>query len=158
MLSRALFDMLVQYVAAPDSDEWTTYWQLYELYAQLQASEWRVPEASVSGRTRKKAESKEEHDKRLQGYAEMERTRRQRYDAPVVYDSDEDKDERDEKEQLMAEELVELLEECEDVKAEADKENRPPDAARCFPWDSECTAVQQMAAEAEQRRRQRSCG
>ena len=89
------------------------------------------PEASASGRTRKKAESKEEHDRRLEGYAQMERKRRERYDASLMYDSDDDDecvDEKDEKQQLEAELLVEQLDECEDMEAEEDKENRPPDS------------------------------
>ena len=32
---------------------------------------------------------------------------------------------------------AEAAEECEDSEAEDDKENRPPDVARSFPWDSE---------------------
>ena len=46
--------------------------------------------------------------------------------------SDEDEDERGEKQQLEAEQLVEQLAKCEDVAAEADKENRPPNALRSF--------------------------
>ena len=42
----------------------------------------------MSGRTRKKVESKEEHDLRLEGYAEMERKRRERYEASLTYDTD----------------------------------------------------------------------
>ena len=98
------------------------HWQLYELYAQLRTNASSVPEASVSGRTRKKAESKEEHDRRLEGYAEMERKRRERHDAPLVYDSDDSDDDVDEKQQLQAEQLVEQLEEYNDVEDEEDKE------------------------------------
>ena len=142
MLDRALFENVALYVAVPNSDEWKLCWQMYELYAeQLSAS--TASESRVSGRTRKKAESEEEHDRRLEGYAEMERKRRERYEAPLTYDSDEDgdEDEKDEKQQLMAEELVEQLEECEDSEGEDDKENRPPDAACSFPWDSEWAAA-----------------
>jgi len=56
---------------------------------------------------------------------------------------------------LQAEQLVEQLEECEDMEAEEDKENRPPEAASSFLWDSDCLMVQRMAEEAEQRKRQR---
>ena len=110
---------------------------MYELYAQRLSSAWNAPEASVSGRTRKKAESKEERDRRLEGYADMERKRRDRYEAPLMYESDEDEEEKDEKQQSEAERLVEQLEECEDSMGEDDKENRLPDVARSFPWDSE---------------------
>ena len=93
----------------------------------------------MSGRTRKKAESKEEHDRRLQDYAEMERKRRERYEAPLVYDSDDDDDDEvDEKRELEAEQLVEQLEECEDMEAEEDKENRPPATDSSFPWEDDC--------------------
>ena len=44
-------------------------------------------------------------------------------------DSDECMDEKDVKKQLEAELLVEQLDECEDMEAEEDKENRPPDSA-----------------------------
>ena len=57
---------------------------------------------------------------------------------------------------MEAEQLVEQLEECEDSAMEDDKENRPPDAASSFPWDNDCLAVQRLAEEAEQRKRQRS--
>ena len=89
----------------------------------------------------------------------MERKRRERYEAPLLYESDEDEDvdEKDEKQQLEAELLVEQLEHCEDMEAEEDKENRPPEAVRSFPWDSDCLMVQLMAEEAEQRKRQRGC-
>ena len=94
MMDRALFELVVLYVAAQCSDEWDACWRLYELYAQQLTSEWSVPDASVSGRSRKKAESKEEHDIRLEGYAEMERKKRERYEAPLMYDIDEDEDEK----------------------------------------------------------------
>ena len=129
---------------------------MYELYARRLCSVWSASEASVSGRTRKKAESKEEHDRRLVGYAEMERKRRERYEASLTYDSDDDDvdmDAQDQKQQLEAEQLVE----CEDSEGEEDKENRPPDAASSFPWDDDCLMVQRMAEEAEQRKRQRGC-
>ena len=62
----------------------------------------------MSGRTRKKAESKDEHDRRLEGYAEMERRRRERYEASLTYDSDDDNDDdADGKQQLEVEQLVE---------------------------------------------------
>ena len=91
----------------------------------------------------------------------MERRRRERYDATLEYESDDEEGKTDEQQmmeaQQLVEQLVEQLEEAEDSEAEDDKENRPPDAVRSFPWDSEWTAVQRMAAEAEQRKRQRSC-
>jgi hypothetical protein len=158
MLNRALFEIVALYVAVSGSEEWQMHWQLYELYAQLRTSASSVPEASVSGRTRKKAESKEEHDRRLEGYAEMERKRRERYDAPLVYDSDDSDDDVDEKQQLQAEQLVEQLEECNDVEDEEDKENRPPAMDSSYPWDDDCAMVQRMAEEAEQRKRQRHGG
>ena len=158
MLERALFERVVLHTALPNSEEWKTCWLMNELHRRRVSSAWRVPDASVSGRTRKKAESKDEHDRRLVGYAEMERRRRERYDAPLMYDSDgsedEDEKEKEEQEQLMAEELVEQLEECEDMEAEEDKENRRPTSARSFPWDTEWTAVQRMAEEAQQRKQQ----
>jgi hypothetical protein len=156
VLDRTLFELVVLYVAAPDSDEWNTCWQMYSMFAQ--PGESSASEASVSGRTRKKAESKDEHDRRLEGYARMERKRKERYDAPLMYNSDRVEDEKDERRQLMAEQLVEQLDECEDMEAEEDKENRPPAAARSFPWDSEWMAVQRMAEEAEHRKQQRRGG
>jgi hypothetical protein len=158
MLERSLFALVMQYVATPHSDEWETRWQMYKLFADQPPSEWSASEASVSGRTRKKAESREEHDRRLQGYAEMERKRRARYDAPLRYNSDAVEDEKDEKQQLMAEELTEKLEDCEDTEDEADKENRSPVADSSFPWDDDCLMVRRMAEEAEQRKRQRTAG
>jgi hypothetical protein len=159
MLGRPLFERVVLFVAVPNSDEWKTCWLMYELYARRLSNAWIAPEAGVSGRTKKKAESKDEHDRRLEGYAEMERKRRERYEAPLMYESDEDEDvdEKDEKQQLEAELLVEQLEHCEDMEAEEDKENRQPEAVRTFPWDSDCLMVQLMAEEAEQRKRQRGC-
>ena len=68
-------------------------------------------------------------------------------------DEDEDEDERDGKQQLEAEQLVEQFEDCEDVAAEEDKENRPPDAVRSIPCDSDWLEVQRLAEEAEQRKR-----
>ena len=41
------------------------------------------------------------------------------------------------------------------MEAEEDKENRPPEAASSFPWDSDSLMVQRMAEKAEQRKRQR---
>ena len=75
-------------------------------------------------------------------------------------DSDECMDEKDVKKQLEAELLVEQLDECEDMQAEEDKENRPPDSAvtSSFPWDSDCLMVQCMAEEAELRKQQRRGG
>ena len=159
MLNSALFEAVALYMAVPNSDEWNSRWQMYELYAQLRTNEGSASEASVSGRTRKKAESKEEHDRRLQGYAEMERKRRERYEAPLVYDSDKDDDEEvDEKRELEAEQLIEQLEECEDMETEENKENRPPATDSSFPWDADCSMVQRMAEEAELRKRQRRGG
>ena len=156
MLGRALFEVVALYVAASDSDEWKTCWQLYELYAQQLMSASTTSEATVSGRTRKKAESKEEHDRRLEGYAEMERKRRERYEAPLMFDSDDDVDDDvDEKQEVEAQRLVEQLEECEDMEAEEDKENRPPATDGSFPWESDCLMVQRLAEEAQQRRQQR---
>ena len=85
---------------------------------------------------------------------EMERRRREQYEALLMYESDED-EEVEEKQQLEAEQLVEQLEECEDSEDEEDKENRPPDVTRSFPWDSEWMAVQRPAEEAQQRKQQR---
>ena len=159
MLERALFETVVLYAAAVDSDEWKMRWQLYELYAQLRDERGDRIDSSVSGRTRKKAESMEEHDRRLQGYAEMERKRRERYEAPLVYDSDDDDDDEvDEKRELEAEQLVEQMEECEDMEDEEDKENRPPATDSSFPWDHDFSMVQRMAEEAELRKRQRRGG
>ena len=156
MLERALFEIVAVYVAASGSEEWQMHWQLYELYAQLRTSASSAPEANVSGRTRKRAESKEEHDRRLEGYAEMERKRRERYEAPLLYDSDDDDDDdMDEKREVEAERLIEQLEECEDMEAEQDKENRPPATDSSFPWESDCLMVQRLAEEAQQRRQQR---
>jgi len=159
MLGRPLFERVVLFVAVPNGDKWKTCWLMYELYARRLSNAWIAPEAGVSGRTKKKAESKDEHDRRLEGYAEMERKRRERYEASLMYDSDEDEDmdEKDEKQQLEAEQMVEQLEECEDMEAEEDKENRPPEAGSSFPWDSDCLKVQRMAEDAEQRKRQRGC-
>ena len=75
LLDRALFHRIVLF-AARNRKEWMTCWLMYELYSQRLLSAWSVPEASVSGRTKKKAESKEEHDRRVEGYVEMERRRR----------------------------------------------------------------------------------
>ena len=155
MLSRALFEVVALYVAAVNSEEWEACWRTYELYAQQLRSESRVPDASVLGRSRKPAESEEEHDRRLEGYAEMERRRRERYDAPLLHDSDDDEDEKDEKQQVEAEELVERLDECEDMEAEEDKENRPPSTASSYAWETECSTVLRLAEEAEQRKRQK---
>ena len=157
-LERSLFELVMQYVAMPHSDEWKTRWQMYKLFADQSPSEWSASEASVSGRTRKRAESREEHDRRLEGYAEMERKRRQRYDAPLVYSSDTVEDEKDEEQQLMAEDLVERLGECEDTEDVEDKENRPPAADSSFPWHDDCLMVRRMAEEAEQRKRKRTAG
>ena len=146
MLGHALFEIVALYVAASGSEEWHMHWRLYELYAQLQTSASSVPEASVSGRSRKKAES----------YAQMERKRRERYEAPLVYESDDDEDDdMDEKREVEAERLVEQLGECEDMEAEEDKENRPPATDSCFPWDDHFAMVRRMAEEAELRKRQR---
>jgi hypothetical protein len=147
------------FAAVPNSDEWKMCWLMYELNARRVLTAWATSEASVSGRTKKKAECEEDHDRRLEGYAEMERKRRERYEAPLLCGSheDEDMDERAEKQQLEAERLVECLEECEDVEAEDDKENRPPAADSSLPWESDCLMVQRMAEEANQRKRQRSC-
>ena len=163
MLERPLFQRVALFTAKPNSDEWKTCWLMYELYARRLTSAWNAPEASVSGRTRKKAESKAEHDRRLEGYAEMERKRRERYDASLMYDSDDDDecvDEKDEKQQVEAELLVEQLDECEDREAEEDKENRPPDSgvSSSFLWESECLMVQRIAEEAELRWQQRRGG
>ena len=163
MLERPLFQRVALFTAKPNSDEWKTCWLMYELYARRLMSAWNAPEASVSGRTRKKAESKAEHDRRLEGYAEMERKRRERYDASLMYDSDDDDecvDEKDEKQQVEAELLVEQLDECEDREAEEDKENRPPDSgvSSSFLWESECLMVQRIAEEAELRWQQRRGG
>ena len=38
VLGRALFETVVEYVALPASDEWTTCWQLYEMYDDLLAA------------------------------------------------------------------------------------------------------------------------
>ena len=156
-LGRPLFERIVRFVAVPNSDEWKTCWQMYGLYARRLSSAWVAPEASVSGRTKKKVESKEEHDRRLEGYAEMERRRRERYEAPLACDSDEDEDmdDKDEKRQMEAELLVEQLQECEDMDDEEDKENRPPQAGSSFPWDSDCLMVQRMAEEAQLRKQRR---
>ena len=93
------------------------------------------------------------------GYEQMERKRKERYGAALTYecDEDEDGDEWDEKQLLEAERLVEQLQECEDTEADSDenKENRPPHAASSFSWESECTAVQRLAEEAEARKQQR---
>lgn len=97
MLERALFQRIVLLTAAPNSDEWETCWLMRELYARRLSNAWAAPEAGVSGRTRKKAESKDEHDRRLQGYAEMERKRRERYEASLTYDSDDDNNDAAEK-------------------------------------------------------------
>ena len=159
MLERAQFERVMMYVAVPNSDDWVTCWLMYTLYACRQSSRWSTSVASMSGRTRKKAESKEEHKARLDGYERMERKRKERYDAPLMYerDEDEDGDEWDEKKLLEAERLVEQLQECEDTEADSDenKENRPPHAASSFSWESECTAVQRLAEEAEARKQQR---
>ena len=89
----------------------------------------------------------------------MERKRRERYDAPLVYDSDDDDDDDvDEKREVEAERLVEQLEECEDMEAEEDKENRPPATDSSFPWDDDFAMVRRMAEEAELRKRQRRGG
>ena len=69
MLDRPLFTRIVRLTAQPNSKEWDTCWLMYALYARRLSSLWGVPEASVSGRKRKPAESKEEHDRRLEGYA-----------------------------------------------------------------------------------------
>lgn len=45
---------------------------IYALFAKRALNAWRTTEASMSGKTRTKAESTEEHDRRLAGYAEME--------------------------------------------------------------------------------------
>ena len=119
-------------------------WLMYELYSRRKWDKTVLDEPNVSGRTKKKTESKEEHDTRLAGYAAMERSRRERYESPMVYDSDDEKvDETKEAEQLEAEReaerLVEQLEECQvgdsgdetdtDVEMDEDKENRPPPAS-----------------------------
>lgn len=161
VLDRTVYELVALYVAAEGSDEWQACWHVWELCAQLQASDGYggVAETRVSGRTRKKGESKEEHDRRLEGYAEMERRAREKYDAPLAYDSDED--EVDEKELLYAEQLVEQLTEGGEVDAngdeerEDDKENRPPKAARTLPWEGAWAEVQRMAEEAQQRKGQR---
>ena len=154
MLERTLFQRIMLFTAEPNTEEWRTCWLMYVLHARRLPSAPSVPEACVSGRTRKKAESKEEHDRRLEGYMEMERRRREQYEALLMYESDED-EEVEEKQQLEAEQLVEQLEECEDSEDEEDKENRPPDVTRSFPWDSEWMAVQRLAEEAQQRKQQR---
>lgn len=59
---------------------------------------------------------------------------------------------------MEAELLAEQLEDWDDTEAEEGKENRPPDAAGSFPWDSNCLMVQRMAEEAELRQRQRRGG
>ena len=157
MVDRTLFGRIVHLTAAPNSDEWKMCWLMYELYARrlLSATGWSMAEASVSVRSRKKAESKEEHDRRLDSYAEMERKRRERYDASLLCDSDEEDDEKDEKQQLIAEELVEQLDECVDMEAEQDKENQPPETASSSGWESDCLMVQRMAEEAELRRQRK---
>lgn len=83
----------------------------------------------------------------------MQRTRRERYEAQLMHESDEDKNEKDEKQQLEAELLVEKLEleGGEGSEGKDDKENRPPDVSRSSPWDGKWMVVQRMAEEAEQR-------
>ena len=85
------------------------------------------------------------------------RKRKERYDAPLMDDSDNHEDDRDAKQQMEAEQLAEQLEECEDMGAEEDKENRPLGAVRSFPWDTKWMTVQRMAEEAERRKQQRRC-
>jgi hypothetical protein len=157
MLQRPLFERVMLFAAQLNSEEWKTCWLMYALYERRISTAWSVPEASVSGRTRKKAESKEEHDRRLEGYTKMEWMRRERYNAPLMVNSDDDEDDRDEKQQLeaeqLSEQLVEQLQECGDMEDEEDKENRPPEVASSLPWESECLLVQRMAEEAEVRKR-----
>jgi hypothetical protein len=126
-LDRPLFYRIALFTAKPNSEEWKTCWLMYALYARPFMNVGGVPEASVSGRTKKKAETKEEHDRRLMDYAVMEQRRRDLYEAPLQYASDED-DEMEEKQQQQAEELVEMLEECDEGEADEDKENLPPGA------------------------------
>ena len=66
-----------------------------------------------------RAESKAQHDRRMDGYAKVERRRRERKDAPLMVDSDgnKDVDAKDEKHPFEAEQLVEQLE-CEAGEAE----------------------------------------
>ena len=73
-------------------------------------------------------------------------------------DSDEDESgngEKKEKQELQAERMAEQMEDWNDTEAEEDKENRPPEAAGSFAWESECLLVQRMAEEAERRQRRR---
>ena len=67
-------------------------------------------------------------------------------------------DDVDEKQQVEAKQLAEQLDECEDVEADEDKENRPPATGSSFPWDDDCLMVERMAEEAELRKRQRRVG
>jgi len=127
MLDRQLFERIMLYVAKPTGQDWKTCWLMYALYARRLAAVSSVLAASVSGRSRKKAECKVDHDKRLAGYAEMERRRRERYEAPLVYESDED--EKTEAQHTEIAQLVEQLEECAVDEGDEDKENQPPTSA-----------------------------
>ena len=75
----------------------------------------------------------------------VEWNRRESYEAPLMFETDEDQDdnedEENEKKQLMAEKLVEQLDECEDMEAEEDKENRPPETSSSPAWQMECLMV-----------------
>ena len=72
----------------------------------------------------------------------MERRRRDRYEAPLVYESDEET-ETEEKQRLEAEQLVEQLDDDEeDGEAEQVKENMPPAVyERSHPWERGVTDV-----------------
>ena len=160
MLDRRTFTRIVVLLTVPNSEEWRTCWLMYEMFSRrVLRGDWSVPESNVSGRTRKKAEGKEEHEKRLEGYVEMESRRRQLYEAPMVCDSDEDEDDEEaERKCIQAERLVDQLDEYEDNGGqEDDKENRPPEPGviRSFPWDSDAMEIEQLATEAESRKRQR---
>ena len=111
----------------PNSRKWEVSWLMYVWYVPRLPTASNVPVAKVSGRTTKKAESKEEHDERLAGYEEMERRRRTLYEAPLIYESDEDDELEAAKQQEEAEQLVELLDECQDCEDDEDKENQQPE-------------------------------
>jgi hypothetical protein len=154
-LDRELFQRILLFATDVDSDDWKIGWLMHTLYTQRLPNAAYARQANVSGRTRKKQESKEQHDRRLDGYRDMEQRRRERYEAPLAYESDEENDKADEKQQLEAEQLVSQLDECEDGKDE-DKENRQPGVSeRTFPWENDFTAVEQMAEEAQRRKQGR---
>jgi hypothetical protein len=127
LLERKLFERIMLFAMEPNSREWEVSWLMYVWYVRRLPTASNVPVAKVSGRTKKKAESKEEHDKGLAGYEEMERRRRALYEAPLIYESDEDDELEAAKQQEEAEQLVELLDECQDCEDDEDKENQQPE-------------------------------